>query len=927
MTKRSVDRKENGKKESRQLLDSAPHISAPEPKEETSGPSLPSLKEDYYWYAGVVLAFLFSFYLRAIVPWSRVFTGGDTVTFSSESDAWYHMMLAKSTVMNLQRPWFDPMTYFPHGTSIHFGPLLDWGIALVSLIVGLGHPSTHTIDMVGALAPAALGALLVFPVYVIGNELGGKSCGLISALMVAVLPGQLFSRTTLGFTDHHAAETFFSALTMAFFLLAMRSGKDLTFKALKSDLASVKMPAVYSALAGISLGLYIDAWSSGYLFEGIILLAIMIQAMVDYVKGRDVEYLGVSGALTFLLATVMVLPFVKLYNGFINYLYSLFQPTILLAGVAACVLIVSLAQLLKQKDLNKYYFPGTIAGVSAVGMLVLSVIMPQFTDAFYHGLSIFHPRAGGAATVAEVSPLLYPQGIFSLNTIQGYFPGPMFGNTYLVWLSPFFLAILAMASILLRYSKDQKPLYTGMMVWSVMILFLTLAQNRFSYYYGVNVAILTGFLTVWVLQELGLDSTRVNLSLKDPSKDLIGNGKVAVSAIVLFAMLIYPSITLSLASGMYATGGPESDWLTSTAWLVNNTPDPGMDIYKIYNKPADGKPFDYPSTAYGIMSWWDYGHLIETNGHRMPNANPFQQGIGSVATNTAGSSPFFIAQNESIAEKVAANLDTNKSPYTNVKYAMIDIQMASYNEKFHAMASWSGISPSKYYGAFYQLQGDIAKPIFSLRAPYFQTMSSRLYYFDGSETPVGQSFAIKYKLMEQDGSTFSVITDPPLISSSYAELQSYVKQAESEGYRAEILGNSAPSSMTSAVPLEALQHYRLIHESENTVTYSGQKFVKIFEHVPGAVVTGTAGQGAKVSASVNVMTNQQRLFEYKQSTTADASGKFTLVLPYSTEGPSIKGTHFDTMPVGPYHLSIGGRISEIKVPEEAVMSESTIRVS
>ncbi len=508
MTKRSVDRKEKEKKTSRQLLDSAPQegaISAPESKKETSKTSLPSIKEDYFWYAGVVLAFLFSLYLRAIVPWSRVFTGGDTVTFSSESDAWYHMMLATSTAMNLERPWFDPMTYFPHGTSIHFGPLLDWGIALVSLIVGLGHPSTHTINVVGALAPAVLGALLVFPVYVIGKELGGKSCGLISALMVAVLPGQLFSRTTLGFTDHHAAEIFFSALTMAFFLLAMRSGKGLTFKALKTSLASVKRPVLYSALAGISLGLYIDAWSSGYLFEGIILLAIMIQAMVDYVKERDVEYLGISGAITFLLATVMVLPFVKLHNGFINYLYSLFQPTILLAGVAACVLIVLLAQFLRQRELNKYYFPGAIAGTSALGMLALSVVMPQFTDAFYHGLSIFQPRTGGAATVAEVSPLLYPQGIFSLNTIQGYFPGPMFGSTYIVWLSPFFLAILAMALILMRYVKDQKPLYMGMMVWSVIILFLTLAENRFSYYYGVNVAILTGFLVVFVLQQLGLD--------------------------------------------------------------------------------------------------------------------------------------------------------------------------------------------------------------------------------------------------------------------------------------------------------------------------------------------------------------------------------------------------------------------------------------
>ena len=28
------------------------------------------------------------------------------------------------------------------------------------------------------------------------------------------------------------------------------------------------------------------------------------------------------------------------------------------------------------------------------------------------------------------------------------------------------------------------------------------------------------------------------------------------------------------------------------------------------------------------MSWWDYGHIITFIGHRIPNANPFQAGIG-----------------------------------------------------------------------------------------------------------------------------------------------------------------------------------------------------------------------------------------------------------------------------------------------------------
>ncbi len=42
------------------------------------------------------------------------------------------------------------------------------------------------------------------------------------------------------------------------------------------------------------------------------------------------------------------------------------------------------------------------------------------------------------------------------------------------------------------------------LTWSLVILVLAIAQNRFTYYYGVNVAILTGFLAIWVLQRFDI---------------------------------------------------------------------------------------------------------------------------------------------------------------------------------------------------------------------------------------------------------------------------------------------------------------------------------------------------------------------------------------------------------------------------------------
>lgn len=886
-------------------------------------------KTDLYWYAGLLLAMLFSFYLRGIVPMDRVFIGNNVI-FSSETDAWYHMMLAKGTVINLQRLWFDPMTNFPNGTPLHFGPFLSWAITILSYIVGLGSPSMHTVEVVGAFMPAILGALVVIPVYFIGREIGGKSCGLISALIAAVLPGQYFSRTTLGFTDHHAAEILFSTMTIMFLVLALRSSKGLTFGALQKSWPSLKRPLLFAALAGISLGLYIDAWASGFLIEGIILLFIVVQSIADHLRDRNVEYLGIIGAITFFIATLLVLPFVKPYNGFSNYYYSLFQPTILLLGVVAALLITYLSSFLKEKGYSSYYFPGAAIAVVVLGTLLLALVLPQFTSTLFSGLSIFQQKTGGAATVGEASPLFSGGGVFSMYNVLIWFPGLLslsvsdFNFVSLLF-TTFTFSLIGLLLLILRNVKMPQPTELLIITWSAVLLLLTVTQNRFAYYYAVNVALLVGFLSIWLLQRLGFVELDKGYSgIMNAANSAVPVLKMAAAALLIFALVIWPSIYWSIAFA-HGAGGPDADWITSTTWLENNTPYPGMDIYKIYEHPPDDQKYAYPDEAYGIISWWDFGHLIETVGHRIPNANPFQQGIGNLTAGRPGASPFFLSQNETEAENVLAGIDPNRSPYKNTKYVMIDYDMAV--GKFYAMTQWSSIPITKYYGFFYQPQGNQLVPVGMYRDPYFQTMTARLFFFDGSETPVTDAFAISYQMAEQDGMRFLVIVDTPKMSNNYTELQEYVNESESKGYLAEIVSKRDTVSPTTSVPLEGLQHYRLVHESEHGPIFQGTNFVKTFEHVPGAVIKGSAAPGTKVSIAVPVMTNIDRAFVYRQSNMTDASGQYTLVVPYSTEGPVVGGTNFDTKPMGPYQLTVGSTNYEVRVPEEYVQSGGEISVT
>jgi len=925
MSKRSVDKGDGGKKTA-----ADPRVAKPKGASSTSlenraralSKAAASMSNDLYIYIALILTAIFSFYLRGIVPWNRVFSGS-SVIFSSETDAWYHMMLAHGTVINLQRLFFDPMTYFPHGTPTHFGPLLSWAIALFSYIFGLGNPSAHLVDVVGALMPAVMGAMLVFPVYFIGRELLGKSCGLLSTLIVAVLPGQLFSRTTLGFTDHHSAEILFSTLTMMFLILALHSGRSMSFAAVQKDWSAFKKPLLYSILTGVALGLYIDSWASGFLFEGIILLFLLLQSIFDHIREKNVEYLSIIAGIAFLAAIVLVLPFMDSANGFSNYYYSFFQPTILLIGIIAAVFLSILSRLVREKSFPGYYYPGALLGLAALGTFVLYFVFPQFTKPLLSGFAIFQAKTGGAATVGEAAALLSEGGAFSFGNVLRSFPGlgAMSGSPLAIIFSLFTLALIALIVMAIRNAKFPKPAEMLVLSWSIIILIMTLAQNRFTYYYAVNVAILTGFLVIWVLQKAGMGSLEKELAgIRDQNKLMVTSLKLLIAVVLIFLLIIYPSLSMS---GMYArsAGGPDADWLTSTRWLQNNTPSPGMELYQKYERPAEGK-FAYPDTAYGIMSWWDYGHLIEVVGHRLPNANPFQQGIGSATKDIPGSSPFFLAENESRAEEVLAAIDLNRSPYMNTKYVMIDQPMAV--GKFHAMAAWSSISTSRYMAGVYQQQGDQLVPVQIWREPYFNTITARLYFFDGSETAGESGVGLSYQGRQvAEGVTVPVLTQAPKITTNRSELLAFVEERKNSGDLAEI---AAMTPTNPAFPMPALQHYRLVHESESTVTGNGQKMVKTFEHVPGAVVQGSAAPGTRVVAQVPVITNMNRAFLYQQSNITGADGRFTLVLPYSTEGPIDSGTNFDTKPMSAYQLNVGDRQAELRVPEDYVLRGEVISV-
>lgn len=82
--------------------------------------------------------------------------------------------------------------------------------------------------------------------------------------------------------------------------------------------------------------------------------------------------------------------------------------------------------------------------------------------------------------------------------------------------------------------------------------------------------------------------------------------------------------------------------------------------------------------------------------------------------------------------------------------------------------------------------------------------------------------------IDHEGEPYKLVTEQRLFA-SYEEAEAYVSSQESGNYR--IVGTDP---FVSPVPLEALEHYKLIHSSESSITQPDTGLIpaaKIFEYV------------------------------------------------------------------------------------------------
>ncbi|AKB55713.1 Oligosaccharyl transferase [Methanosarcina barkeri MS] len=827
------------------------------------------IKSSWPYILTVAIIGFVSLWVR-ILPSDRVLLPGGIVKFTT-NDAWYHMRTLFVLLENYpHRMFFNPMTNYPNGSYIHFGPLFDQMMAVTSLILGMGNPSSQLINTIGAYFPAVLGALTVIPVYYIGKYLGGHKTGILAAILIAFAPGQFLSRSMIGFTDHHVAESLFSTLFMMFFMLALISAKEKNLRfedVFNKKFTVLKEPLLYSILAGVMYSAYQLCWPGGSLFLLIVLVYAIFQYILDNFRNESSDYLGFTGIVTCLVSTILILPFVHPDMGFSLYYYSWFHVITSLGTMAGFVALSFIEREFKRKKMKSYYYPLLILGVGILGLICIKILSPSLYSLIIHAPNtVFRIQQGGPSTIDEASSIFYDYGAFTMSKVYSNFtPTGFFASL---------LGMFILAANLFRKSKPQEVL---LLVWSFLIFLAIYGQNRFAYYYSINVSVLSAYLGGLLLEKVKwseLDQ-KFKSNVKSPAdipralKFVKVEQVFAVLLIVIF--LIYPVYGSAMPYTKMVYGQPSQPWDEACTWLRSNTPDPGMDYNAIYEAPTNGEMFQYPDTAYGVMSWWDFGHYIETIGHRIPNANPFQAGIGGRSksineTNRPGATTFLTAPSEEEASAVLEAIDP-RSDKAGARYIMSDAKMAT--SMFQSITKWT-LDIEGYYQAYW-----IDKQYISLPTTrYFNTMEARLHILDGNGLK-------QYRMVHE---TEAYQTDELLYKYAYNF----------------ILGGNIPQ------------------------VYTG--YVKVFEYVKGAKITGTVSSNETVKINTTILTNQGRTFDYSQSTTADSQGRYEFTVPYSTDGPIAGQTQFDTAPSGSYVLSYGDTTKEVKVSEEAVLKGEQIKV-
>ncbi|MCX6005983.1 MAG: oligosaccharyl transferase, archaeosortase A system-associated [Chloroflexi bacterium] len=755
-----------------------------------------------------------SFYLRVALPYQSVFDG-QWIKLTS-NDAYFYMRMVDNLVQNFPHLYgFDPYGVFPGGFSTANVPaFFAFLLAGIVKILGGTSPSQQTIDTISVYVPAILGILTVIPVYFIGKTLVNRWAGLVAAVALALMPGELLVFSLLGNTDHHSAEVLLTSCFAVFFILAIKRGRQFTYSMLiKGQFPEAGQHLPYALAAGIFLGLYLITWSGALLFVFIIFIYFIIQFISDHLRGFPTDYLSKVAIICFLVALLIFIPMSQ------DKLTLISLAVVILVPIALNVLSAVMAA----REVKRLYYPAIVAGLAVLGIVAAWLLFPAlFHSAVVRISSIFSWRLG-QDVVGEMKPLFLPGGRFTLDMAWSQYALVLYSG------------LAGLALVIYRSIRKGQSELIFLAVWSLVTMLASFAMVRFVTYFTVSLVILTGYLAGMIIEAcLSIKSADQPAKPRKKAKRNVTAQKpplrtalVTIAVGIAVIIILIPGAVSAVNSARNPSFMPSNAWMEAMEWMKNNTPEPfgkADFYYKLYDTPAQGKTYLYPDTFYSVAVWPDYGYWVTRMSHRVPTANPGSYSIYAGDYEIANQVARYFTSTDEMAR-------IGYMKKWQAKYVIVDSRIASPNDKFYALARLSDKQESDFYELCWQKKDGKYSPLLVFYPEFYNSTVIRLYNFDGKQVVPQSTLIMAYQdQVTADGQKFKEITGFKTFN-SYADAESFISSQKQGQYR--IIGTDP---LSSPVPLEQLAGYKPVYQSEQKASSGSTPLpaIKIFEYTQSA---------------------------------------------------------------------------------------------
>lgn len=489
---------------------------------------------------------------------------------SGGSSAQYHLHVIES-ILNGNYSLADSAVNYPAGGLMVYPPLMDFLAAVVAMILsaaGMGTTEAASAG-IGVLNPI-IGALTCIPVFLVAKELYGKKAGVVAALIFAFLALPISTSVFSSGTEYALAA--FLVAFMTLFLVKM-------VKAMDADAGSRKSVYTNAALAGVFLGLAALTWNGFRILLVLLIVAMVVQLLVDRFKGRDVSTALVAYSVAMLIGVVLA----AVYYVPAGLWDAVFSGPLLITVVA-----IVFGFLFKAVQSKPWIV--TIPALVVVFIVFLAVMYfaaPDLFTAFVSGNSVYSSSIMASLASSHVS----------MSNVAAYY------GWLTMWL-PICLAIYEFY-VFLRKDRSYTRLFTA--VW-LFVLFLSAWTNYANAaVIGAVFAVGSGAAIVMVLEKADLKTwykTMKTAGFPGFLRKMIKPFPFA-SVLVVALLVVVPNFTFAVDAGMPANDADHS-FNGNTSFVIKTGDSyPIGDLWNEYSeKDKSG----------ALVNWIDYTYDAVSQG-------------------------------------------------------------------------------------------------------------------------------------------------------------------------------------------------------------------------------------------------------------------------------------------------------------------------